>query len=42
MLVIIRHGSFELMESPQSVVEAWELAETLTADTGVYHWVGRV
>jgi hypothetical protein len=42
MLVIVCAGSFELIQSPQSVEEAWELAETLTDQTGIAHWVGRI
>ncbi len=42
MLVIVRSGSTELIESPQSAEAAWELAETLTSQTGIAHWVGRI
>lgn len=42
MLVIVRAGSPELIHSPQSVEAAWELAERLTASTGISHWVGRL
>lgn len=41
MLVIIKSGQWELIRSPQDTIEAWELADSLTASTGVYHWVGR-
>jgi hypothetical protein len=42
MIVIIRNGLAELIQAPQDPTEAWEMAEKLTTDTGVYHWVGRV
>ena len=42
MLVIVRAGSPELIHSPQSVEAAWEMAETLTYQTGIAHWVGRI
>ena len=42
MTTIIRKGSFELIECPQDPTEAWELADDLTAETGITHWVGRV
>jgi hypothetical protein len=42
MIVIIRNGQAELIGAPQDPELAWELADRLTAETGVYHWVGRV
>jgi hypothetical protein len=42
MIVIMKSGQWELIESPQDPAEAWALADKLTAKTGVYHWPGRV
>jgi hypothetical protein len=42
MFVIIRANHWELISSPQTVAAAWRLADKLTAETGVAHWVGRV
>lgn len=42
MIVIIRDGLAELIQAPQDPAAAWDLAERLTADTGIRHWVGRV
>jgi len=41
MIVVIRSGSAELIQAPQDPGSAWDLADRLTADTGVLHWVGR-
>jgi hypothetical protein len=42
MVVIVRANHWELIRSPQTVAAAWRLADKLTAETGVAHWVGRV
>jgi hypothetical protein len=42
MIVIIRANHWGLISSPQTVAAAWQLADKLTAETGVAHWVGRV
>jgi hypothetical protein len=42
MIVIIRANHWELISSPQTVAAAWQLADKLTAETGVAHWVGRM
>jgi hypothetical protein len=42
MIVIIRSGSAELIQAPQDPATAWDLADILTANTGILHWVGRV
>lgn len=42
MIIIVRTGSAELIRAPQDPATAWDLAETLTANTGILHWVGRV
>jgi hypothetical protein len=42
MIVIVRANHWELIRSPQTVAAAWQLADKLTAQTGVTHWVGRV
>ena len=41
MLVIYRARTWELIEAPQNIEEAWELAELLTTSTGVNHYVGK-
>jgi hypothetical protein len=42
VIVIIRSGQAELIQAPQDPSSAWDLADTLTANTGILHWVGRV
>lgn len=42
MLVIYRADRWELIEAPQDVTAAWELADNLTAQTGIPHHVGRL
>ena len=42
MLTIIRSGHSELIACPQDPSAAWDLADSLTARTGILHWVGRV
>jgi hypothetical protein len=42
MIVVIRLGQAELIQAPQCPVRAWDLADRLTRNSGVYHWVGRV
>ncbi len=42
MIVVIRKGSWQLINAPQSVTAAWRLADKLTAETGIPHSVGRV
>lgn len=42
MFVIYRTGHWELIEAPQDVSEAWELADKLTNETGIPHHVGRM
>ena len=41
MIVIYRDGSGLLIESPQDIEQAWELADLLTTSTGINHYVGR-
>ncbi len=41
MLVIFKARTWELIEAPQDIDEAWELADLLTTSTGVNHYVGR-
>ena len=41
MIVIIRTGQAELIHAPQDPSAAWVLADSLTADSGILHWVGR-
>lgn len=42
MIIIVRTGSAELIRAPQDPATAWDLADSLTANTGILHWVGRV
>ena len=42
MIVIFRTDSWQLIESPQDPAAAWELADTLTRQTGIPHQVGRI
>ena len=42
MIIIYRINQWELIEAPQDINEAWELADKLTQETGVQHNVGRV
>jgi hypothetical protein len=42
VIVIIRSGSTELIRAPQDPGSAWDLADSLTTNTGILHWVGRV
>jgi hypothetical protein len=41
MLVIVRKGEWELIRSPQTIPEAWDLADRLTEQTGIPHWVNK-
>lgn len=41
MIVIVRQGAWELISSPQSIEEAWELADQLTEQTGIPHYVAK-
>lgn len=41
MIIIIRQGDPQLIAAPQDPEKAWELADQLTAATGIRHWVGR-
>jgi hypothetical protein len=41
MIVIVRQGAWELIQSPQSIPEAWDLADQLTKQTGIPHYVAR-
>lgn len=41
MIVIVKAGDWRLIEAPQDVAEAWELAERLQQQTGIAHWVAR-
>ncbi len=42
MIVICKSGRTELIKAPQDPYTAWEIAERLTRETGILHWVGRV
>jgi hypothetical protein len=42
MIIIYRINKWELIEAPQDINEAWDLADKLTAETGVQHNVGRI
>lgn len=42
MIVICKSGRTELINAPQDPEQAWNLADRLTRDTGILHWVGRV
>lgn len=42
MLVIYRVGAWELITAPQDLASAWQLAERLTAETGINHHVARI
>lgn len=42
MIVIIKSGQAELITAPQCPRKAWELADQLTEQTGIDHWVGRI
>ena len=42
MIIIYRINQWELIEAPQDIEKAWELADKLTQETGVQHNVGRV
>jgi len=42
MIVILKSGRTELIKAPQDPERAWDLADRLTKDTGILHWVGRV
>jgi hypothetical protein len=42
MIIIYRTSDWQLVESPQSVDVAWQLAEQLTEETGIPHQVGRI
>jgi len=41
MIVIFKARTWELIDAPQDIEEAWELADLLTTSTGVNHYVGR-
>jgi len=41
MLVIMRQGDWQLIGSPQTIAAAWHLADQLTEQTGMLHWVSR-
>ena len=41
MIVIVKAESWELIEAPQEIEQAWKLADELTAETGIDHWVSR-
>ena len=41
MIVIVRKGEWQLIRSPQTIEEAWDLADKLTAQTGIPHWVAK-
>jgi hypothetical protein len=42
MIIIYRTNDWQLVESPQLVDAAWQLAEQLTEETGIPHQVGRI
>jgi len=42
MIVIVRTGRAEFIQSPQDPLRAWELAERLTRQTGIAHRPCRV
>lgn len=42
MIVIYRTGSWQTIPAPQDPEAAWELADTLTSQTGILHHVGRI
>jgi hypothetical protein len=42
MIIIYRADKWELISAPQDINEAWDLADKLTAETGVQHNVGRI
>jgi hypothetical protein len=42
MIIIYCSGQFELIKAPQDIQEAWDLADKLTLESGVQHYVGRV
>ena len=42
MIVIYRARTWELIESPQDIEQAWELADLLTTSTRVNHYVGKL
>ena len=41
MIVIFKARTWELIDAPQNLEAAWELADLLTTATGVNHFVGR-
>ena len=41
MFVITKADSWELIPAPQDFAKAWELADQLTAETGIEHWVSK-
>jgi hypothetical protein len=42
MIIIYRINQWELISAPQDINEAWDLADKLTLESGVQHYVGRV
>ena len=42
MLVIYRARTWELIDSPQDISEAWDLCALLETQTGIRHYVGRI
>lgn len=41
MIVIFKARTWELIDAPQDIGEAWEIADLLTTLTGINHYVGR-
>jgi hypothetical protein len=41
MLSIVRSGSWQLIPCSQDPTKAWQEADRLTRETGIYHCVGR-
>jgi len=42
MIVIYRQSDWKMIDSPQTVDAAWQLAAQLTEQTGIPHQVGRI
>lgn len=42
MIIIYRANYWELIKAPQDPEQAWKLADNLTNQTGIPHYVGRI
>ena len=42
MIVIYRARTWQVIESPQDIAEAWDLCALLETQTGIRHYVGKV